>query len=839
MTILDLVTIRGTRAKGKFVFWFRGSRQDCQVAARTLRKKPLATMLAVLTLATGIGATTAAFSVLNSLAYRNLHVKSPNELAELSITMGSLNTAGFSVPMVQAFARSQSVFSGLVGFSGGGRTNVEIGSELTQADVLSVTSNFYSELGVQPAAGRLIVPSDMNLAGFTGAPVAVLGYGFWQRRYGGDPTAIGQTTRIEGQPYTIVGIAPRGFTAFSMFVEPDVTIPMAANPPPQAAAPGLLWIHLVGRLASGMTVEQARARLATLWMSIKTDLVPANYAAPRRANFLSLGLNVRPAQTGIAWADGRARFTQPLWFILALAVIVLAIACLNVAGLMLARAAGQTHDIGIRMALGASSWNIRRQAVAEALVLASLGSGLGLLVAQWAAPVIARFMLQDFSEYSIVLTLTPDSHVLTIVVVIVISICVLFGAMPVWPLHRRSATDLFGGGARIATNIGRLGPLIVAGQVALAIVASVDAGLLVQTLRHLAMADPGFTRSNVTVAELLPRPGVPLSGATPATNAYHRQLLDDIHAAAGVRDVTLSGGVPLIGADWTRSITTSSAPGDPIDVAYDPVSPGFVAFFGLTLREGRDFEWRDDSGRPRIAIVSQSLANRLFPGRSALGKYINFGPTPAGQHIEIVGVIKDVALYDVKHGSALTLLVPLLQDPEPVEPSLLLHEFMPGGALGQAVSSLGREYVFRTRSLDEIAQTATRQEQLAALAGSVFGGIAAGLAGLGLYGLLMYIVSRRTREFAIRVALGGRMWTMVTLVLKQGFGIGATGVAVGAVAGFGNVRWLQSLLYGITFHDALVLSIVPLLLLTVSMVACAVPAARAAQIDPLILLREE
>jgi predicted permease len=840
--MLDPVTTRGTRAKSPFMLWFRGSRQDIRVATRTLRKKPLATVLAVVTLATGIGATTAVFSVLNALAYRDLPVRHPKELVALSVTMGSFNTAGFSVPMLQALARSPGAFSGLIGFAPAIRTNVEIGIELTQAEVLSVTSNFYSDLGVQPAAGRLIVPRDMNLETFTGAPVGVLGYGFWQRWYGGDPSVIGQTIRIDGQPYTIVGIAPRGFTAFSMFVEPDVTIPLAAaaSPPPQAAVPGLLWIHLVGRLASGTSIEQARARLTPVWTSIKNDLVPPTYAAPRRANFLSLGLNMSPARTGIAWTDGRSRFTEPLWFMLALAVIVLAISCLNVAGLMLARAAGQTHDIGIRMALGASSWDIRRRAIAEALVLASLGSGFGLIVAQWAAPIIARFMLQEWIGSSLSLRLTPDSHVLAILGAIVISVCVLFGAMPVWQTQRRSAKDLFGGGARIAARIGRLGPILVAGQVALAIVASIDAGLLVRTLQHLAMADPGFTRSNVTVAELLPRPGNPLSSASAVTNAYQRQLLDDIRAATGARGVALSGGVPLNGGDWTRSITTASAPGEPMDVAYDSVSPGFVDVFGLTVREGRDFDWGDNSGRPRVALVSHSLADRLFPGRSAVGQYINLGPTPTGQHIEIVGVMKDVTLYNVKNGSMRMLLVPMLQDPEPSEHSLVLRSPMPSNAaLRRAVSSLGREYVFRTRTLDEIAQAATHQEQLAAVVGAAFGGIAVGLAALGLYGLLLYIVSRRTREFAIRVALGGRAWTVMSLVLKQGIQIAAAGMIVGGLVALANVRWLQSFLYGVTLHDALALSIIPIVLVATSVLACAIPAARAAQIDPLMLLREE
>jgi len=814
-----------------------GFAQDLRIAARTLRTKPLATTIAVLTLATGIGATTAVFSVLDAIAFRDLPVKDPSELTELSVTMGPSTTVGFSVPMVQALTRTQQVFSNVIGFASELAT-AQIGEQLAEVNLLPVTGNFFSDLGLRAALGRLITPGDMNLSTFSATPVAVLGHGFWQRRYAADPGAIGQTIRIEGKPYTIVGVAPRGFSAFNTFTEPDVTVPMAASAANDVSAPGLLWIHLVGRLKSGVTRDQARAGLGPLWDSIKAELVPATYAPARRANFLSLGLNVRSARTGLEW-NGRSRFMQPLGFTFALALVVLSVGCLNVAGLMLARAAARAHDIGIRMALGASVWALRRQAIAEALVLSSTGAVLGLLIAQGAAPALAKFMMQEWTG-TLALQLTPDGRALAIVAASVIAVCVLFAALPVWRVHHRGAAGLLQGGARIAAGMGRLAPILVAAQVALALIASIDAGLLGQTLQHFASADPGFSRSNITVADLMTMPGADyLPAANPATNAYDRQLVDAIHDATGVRDIALAAVPPLTGVDWTRSMAAANAPAEPVAVAYDVVSPEFVRFFGLTLREGRDFTWADNSGRPRVALVSESLARRLFPGRSAIGEYINFGPLPAGQHIEIVGVLKDFTLYDVKNGSPLTLLLPLLQGPESASARVLLRGFVPDAPLGRAVRSLGREYVLRVRSLDEIARDATRQEQFAAIAGSLFGGIAIGLAALGLYGLLTYVVARRTREFAIRIALGGRRWTMVALVLRQGVLVAAIGAAIGAVAAFLSVRWLQSLLYGITIKDAFALGVVPLFLVGCSIVASAAPALRAARSDPLLLLREE
>jgi predicted permease len=808
--------------------------EDLRFAWRGMRKRPLATALAVLTLGAGIGATTAAFSVLNAVAFRDLPVKNPAELAEMSITMGPSNNVGFSVPMVQELVRTQPVFSSVVGFVSQ-LANADTADGLTQINLLLVTNNFFSELGVRPEAGRLIAQDDMNLATFSGQPAAVLGYGFWQRRYGGDPGVVGKTIRIDARPCTIVGVAPRGFSAFSVFTEPDVTMQLTADAPSQSA--GLLWIHLVGRRKPGISLDQARAGLAPLWTSIKADIVPANFAAARRANFLGLGLNVRAVRTGLEW-NGRNRFTEPLTFAFVLAVVVLIVACLNVVGLMLARTAGQTHDIGIRLALGASSWDLRRQAIAEALALAVLGGALGLAAAQLAAPFVARFMLQEWTG-AIALQLTPDAHVVLLVGGIVATVCVLFGALPVWRVHARAGEWPLASGSRVTAGVGRLAPILVAAQVALALVISIDAGLIVRTLQHFAAADTGFSRAGVTLAELMPAPGVQYGGATPATNAYDRQLVDTVRAATGASGVALTAGVPLIGIDWTRAITPADAPGNPIDVAYDPVSPDFARFFGLHITDGRDFTWDDNSGRARIAIVSESLARRLAPGRSAVGEYINFGPTPAGQHIEVVGVVADFKLYDVKNGSPLVLLVPVLQNPESAQASILVRGPAAGDALRKAVSSLGQEYVLRARSLDEVSEAATRQERLASMAGSLFGAIAIALAALGLYGLLSYIVSRRTREFAIRAALGGRAWRLMALVLAEGSTIGLAGVLLGSIAVVVNVRWLQSLLFGIRLSDAVALAVVPLALAAASVAACAIPATRAARIDPLILMRDE
>jgi putative ABC transport system permease protein len=810
---------------------------DLRLAVRTLARKPFASAMTVGILAIGIGATTAVFTVLNAVAFRDLPVKNPSELVELSLTMGPSTNVGFSVPMIRALAGAQQSFSSLIGFSSQ-LSNAEIAGELTQIARWPVTANFFSDLGVIPQAGRLFVPDDMRLASFTGAPVVVLGNGFWRRAYGGDPGALGKQIRLDGQAFTIVGIAPKGFSAFSGLTEPDAITPLGADDSSGSEAPSSLWIHLVGRLRPGVTAEGARGALAPLWASIKSELVPATFAPQRRANFLSLALNLRSARSGIAWMKGGFRFTEPLWFALALAVLVLIVSCLNVAGLVLARSAGQARDIGIRLALGASTWDIQRQAVTEAFVLATLGAVLGLVAAEAAAPAIAGFMIKDWPG-TLTLRLTPDLRTLGLIAVTVGAVSVLFGILPFWRADSRNPVDLFQGGARIVRPAGRLGAIVVAAQVALALVASVDAGLLVRTLHHFAIADPGFDRTQISVAQLMPRPGVQLQAANATTNDYQMRLVDAVRSATGAQAVALTAGMPLAGADWLRSMAVASAPAETVNVAYDAVSPEFVDLFGLVLREGRSFTHDDDSSRPKVALVSESLARRVSPRRSALGEYINFGPTPAGQHIQIVGVLRDFRLYDVKNGSALTLLLPTLQNPESSNVQVLVKGTFSEPALRRAVSSVGLEYVLKSQTLDDVVSASTRQERFAAAAGSVFGGLSVGLAALGLYGLLTYLVTRRTRELAIRAALGGDRWSLVRLVFRQGASIVAAGVAIGAIATAINVRWLQSLLFNIGTGDGLRLAVVPLALAAVALVACAIPAVRAGHVNPMVLMRDE
>jgi putative ABC transport system permease protein len=379
----------------------------------------------------------------------------------------------------------------------------------------------------------------------------------------------------------------------------------------------------------------------------------------------------------------------------------------------------------------------------------------------------------------------------------------------------------------------------VAGQLALSIVAAIDAGLLVQTLRHVTAADPGFTYANVSVAELQRRPGVPLASPNAETHAYYRRLLTEMLPAAGLRHVALSNGVPLVGTDWLRAVTAADASDQPVDVAYNPVSPGFLKAFNIALYEGRDFAWTDDIKHRRVAIVSRSVADRFFTDRSAIGETLHLGPPFPGQPLEIIGVINDIALYDIKHGSRLTLLVSALQDSETNVTSLVLREPASLASLRPLVSSLGHDYVTRIRPLETIVENTHSQDRVAAIAGTAFGTIAVALAGLGLYVLLMWGVSGRMREFAIRVALGGHAWAVARLVIANGLRVVTVGTVVGGLVAIVNVRWLQTLLYGIRPRDALTLSLVPMAIAIVGLLASTMPALQAANSDPLSLLRED
>src|SRR5262249_33410500 len=482
-----------------------GLQQDLRYALRGYRKTPVFTLVALITLTLAIGANTAIVSLLNALVLRDLPVRDPRSLVQLTTATRTSPESGISYPMLQRLTRDQQVFSSLMAWWGFAGLNVDTGSELTTGMVAAATGNLYDELGVRPAAGRLLEPGDMTLDPPGAQPVVVIGHSFWQRRFHGDSSAIGRTIRIETVPFTIVGVAPPGFTAFGVTSEPDLTVPLAARPllngRPIAslATSGTLSYLAVGRLKPEVTLEQARAQLATIWPAVREAAVPADFTGARRDDFLATGLAVASAANGNE-TSLRARFTRPLAVVLGIAALILLIACVNLASLMLSRAAARSHEMGVRLALGASRWRLARQMLTEGVLLSMAGGAAGILGAAWTCRSLTSFIFEEYLS-TVTFDARPDGRVMAATVATAAFVGIVFSVVRAWRATRRSAVEALQQGARTGTATGRTGRLLVATQVALSLALLAMSGVLVRSLGSVRAVASGVERTdNVFIA---------------------------------------------------------------------------------------------------------------------------------------------------------------------------------------------------------------------------------------------------------------------------------------------------------------------------------------------------
>ncbi len=819
--------------------------QDLRYAARSYRKTPVFTLVALVTLTLAIGANTAIFSLLNALVLRDLPVRDPGTLVQLSsVAPGSTYESGLTFPMFRELPGRQQIFSSVIGWLGSTVMNIQTEHDDTRGAIWVVTANFYSELGVRPMAGRTIGPGDVDDTTLEPARVAVIGYSFWQRHYGGNRNAIGQRIRVEGQPFTIVGIAPEGFRGLNLTVEPDVTLPLTAYPlisdsPVASLGRGTsFWVRTTGRLKPGVTIEQARAALDTLWPELKRATVPAQYAGSQRDRFLATRLSVTPAGKGV---EQRLRdtFLQPLVIVLGIASLILLIACVNLASLMLSRAAARTHEMGVRLALGAGRVRIGRQMLIEGLLLAAAGAAGGVLFAFWSSAAMVKTIFQDYLVTAS-LDVTPDSRVVAFTAALATLVGVLFSVAPAWAAARVPAVELLQQSARTTSGSGRVGKWLVATQVGLSLILLTAAGLLVRTLQEIRSIDAGMRPDNVVVAYPAPRPG---GYGNVNNDVYYPALVDRMQAVPGVQRAAVALFKPAgggVGGGERVSTIDSPADGSGLESLFMSISPGFFETIGIGLKGGRDFAWSDDSRAPSVAIVSESLARRLFPDGNVIGRHIRAGVLPRRQDSTIVGIVANAHVYDLKDPNLSAVYVPALQEPNNSWKCVIVRgrgvSFPP---LSEAIASLGYERSGHTQALSYITDRVLLKERVTAMLATFFGGLALLLAAIGLYGLMSYAVAQRRREIGIRIALGADARRVVRTVVGEGLRVTLGGVAVGCAAALVAVRLVKSLLFGVSVYDPLTLVAAPALLVAIAIVACLVPALRAARVDPVIALRAE
>jgi len=822
--------------------------QDLRYALRMLRKSPGFTAVAVLTLALGIGANTAIFGLLDGLVLRDLPVPNPEQIVRFGVHAPGDSYTALSLPMLREMSRDQRVFSGTFAWWGDTVFNVETRGEISRADVWAVTGNFYSELGATPEIGRLIEPVDVNLDAAVPEQVAVLGYHFWQRHYNGARNIIGQTIKIEGLPFTIIGVTRDRFKGMSADSELEVTVPLTEVPPltghsnvrKRLQRPDALWLDAVGRLKAGVTLGQARAQLDSLWPAVRDAVTPAQQTAIQRAYFQALQMKVESGATGSSFVRGQ--FRAPVYILLAISGMVLLIACVNLASLMLSRAAARKHEFGVRLALGASRSRLTQQMLVESMTLSAAGTMAGFLFAEWGSGALSAFILGQTYIIPAEINLSPDWRVLSFTGAVAVLTGIFFGLAPAWRASREDPnTALQQGTPTIGRGTARLGRALVVTQVALSLVLLACAGLFIRTLEKLHAVQPGFRTSGVLEAGLYPKPGGYKNLDLP--NYYH-QVTDRVSNLPGVISACVANSGLGQGGPWVQQIQIQGAntAGSRAEIAM--FMPGFFRTAGISLLRGRTFTWHDDGHSLPVAAVSESFAEEFFPRGNAIGQRINVTTEPKWQTLEIVGIVSDASIYDIREHRPPTVYLPTTQYGDNMEYGELLVRTNVGSAvmareIRQAIEPMGYEYVTGVKTIAENMDRALLHERVTAMLSGFFGALALLIAGIGLFGLMAYSVTQRTRELGIRFALGAQRNGVLRMVLRETLLLTFTGILVGLPCALVATRLVAHMLFGIRPYDPITLLAVSGALLAVGTLAGYVPARRAMRVDPMVALRYE
>lgn len=824
--------------------------QNLRYTLRVLGKNRGFTAVAVLSLALGIGANTAIFTLINALLLRDLPVRQPERLVRLSPVRQGDNIT-FSYPMFREVERGQRVFSSLMAWSTNALSNVEVDGILAQHRVLAVSGNAYSELGTTPLLGRLLTPEDSNLSAGANLQVAVIGYEFWQRQFGGASDVVGRQIRIEGRPFTIVGVTRKWFTGLTTGEPPEITVPLPAMSLITSGgfdvdSRSFLWLYPIGRLKDGITIEQARAQLQSFWPDVL--LASASTQAPglRRQTFLSMGLDVSPVERGIT-GGLNSQFERPLYVLAAIVGLILLVACVNLTNLMLARAAARDREMSVRIAIGASRAALVRQVLTESLVLSVTGAFLGLAFAYWGSHWLVLLMTEG-TLVPVSLDLNPDARILGLTLSVAILTAIVFGVGPAWRCSREDpAFVLQQNGRNSGGGSGKLGKALIVAQVALSLVLLMGAGLFVRSFQRLRSVNFGFDKSGLFEVTLNPQPG---GYDNLDMRSYHKQLLQRIALIPGVTSVSYADVSIPSPQLWHETVSASSA--DPISGTHFPavgtmVSSEFFRTLRIPLLAGREFGDTEDHNHPRVAIVSRSLADRLFPNGEAIGKSIRFGFMPDFQNIQIVGIAANARISNLRDAAPPVVYFSYLQGfqqwGDVRNGDLLVRTSGPPEALAKTVDteieSLGHEYALETKSITQTTSRVLVEERVTAMLSAFFAALALLLASIGLYGLMAYAVTRRTREIGVRVAVGAQRKNVLWLVLRETLTLTLLGIAIGIPSALVAARLIASMLFGLSPNDVPTIIGVSLLLLAVAFFAGYLPARRASAIDPMVALRTE
>jgi predicted permease len=805
--------------------WLADLARDLRYGLRALRRNPLFASVAVLTLALGIGANTAIFSLADAVLLRALPVSHPRDLVVLRQRGPGGDIFPFTSTAASDLAPTREVLSGLAAFRPLLGMPVSVNGEAELAIAQLVSGNYHAVLGVHAVLGRTLTEQDRE-------PVAVISHSYWQRRFAGGPNAVGRILEMQGRSFTIVGVTPPEFFGTQPGRHIDVTAPLAAQT--MKMPPNARWLYLVGRLAPGVSREQARAALRVRW----AQLVAAGSLPPRPPVTLELDSGAQGLN------ELRREFSLPLRILMATVAVVLLVACANLAGLLIVRSNARQQEIAVRLSLGAARGRIVRQLLTESALLAAAGGAAGVALAYWVTNLLVAMMSRGRAP--IVLDVAPNARTLVFSAAVTIVTAALFGLLPALGASRTDVQPRLKQSASGAHRTGNAwGRAMVAAQVALLVLLLTSAGLFARTLQKLRAVDAGFRQDQVLVVSVSTGPAY--RGAS--QRALHEELYLRLGALPGVQSVSMTMDTPLGGAlSMAAGIAVPGRPADPEDappVYHNFVGPRFFETMGIPVLAGRDLQLSDDERAPKCVIISESVARRYFPGDDPLGRQILVRGAPAS----IVGVVKDVRYTSLRADAPLMIYRPYRQEANaPADAFLLRTSSATAAALRPFVSAEVRAAAPALPppsvvSLeDRVAAVLVEERMLAALS-SAIGVLAAILAAIGIYSTVASAVARRQREMGIRMALGALPGQVARMVVGEAFGIVAAGLAIGVPAALAAALAARGVLAGVLFElspaDPLILSSSAIAILLIASLAAYVPARRASRIDPVAAVKYE
>jgi predicted permease len=828
---------------------------DLRFAVRGLLRSPLFAIVAILSLALGIGANTAIFTLIDQILLRRLPVTRPDELVML-YQQGAHNGSNMgqrmhSYPMYQEVQKRAEPLAEVI-CRRLAEASVSIDNQTERLDAEMVSGNFFSMLGVKPAVGRLLNSQEDDQV-YQGHPSVVLSYDYWTRRFARDPGVVGRKILVNSYPMTIVGVSAAGFSGIDPARSPAIRLPiqMKATVVPEWGwvhmdDPRVRWVQVFARLKPGWTARSAEAPLQTLFSQIRANemTLPGakDWSPYAREQFMKGRMRVESAAIG--YSQLRNDFSTPLLVLMSMVGLVLLIACANVANLLIARGFMRQREIAVRLSLGASRGQLIRQMLVESLVLSAAGGIVGVALAVALTRALLAFVPSDGRP--LMIQAAPDIRILAFTLGLTFLTGVVFGLLPAlrasrpdpWTTLKDTVGSLAGSGGSLFLRKG-----LVAAQVSLSFLLLFGAGLFVRSLQNLRTADTGVALDNLVTFQLAPA----LSGYDkPRGTAFFQQLLDSLRAEPGVKSAAIAGVPILSGDEWDSSMSVEGHPakdGEDMQAFMNSLSSSYFATMGIPLLDGRDFRPLDfKDGDTAVAIVNRRFADHFFPGSSAVGKHVGFGNGPRSKlNIEIVGVVADALYEGPREGVRRQVFIPNWGNNSS---TFYVRTTSASAAAFNAIRSDVRKLdasmpVYAMKTLEgQLDETLLTDRLIAALAAG-FGLLATVLASIGLYGVMAFVVARRRKELGIRLALGAEPVGVVWLVMQEVLLLLVIGLAIGIPAALALAQYVSSQLYGVQAHDPQTAVATMVLLTIVSAVAGLIPARRASRIDPILALRYE